>query len=216
MKRILLLGILLSSMIGVFAQETKEKAKKGLLIMAPYFGVFTRIEGQSSFGNNNMVNYNTVLSTTGIEVFLGKKKFYFYTQFYFQYDMGRNAYYVDELVATSPYAIGNLVGMGGYLFDKRSSLGTGWSMVMNGGVGSRVYFLAGGHKTDGSIGDSLESIAGVAALFTSFSFEINTLARYHISQNLGIQFGTVVALDMIAPRSGTLAMRYGLSFGVVF
>ena len=68
MKKMLLLGILLSSMTGAFAQETEQEiAQKPLL--APYFSVFTRIEGQSSFGNNNMLDYNTPLSTTGIEVF---------------------------------------------------------------------------------------------------------------------------------------------------
>ena len=215
MKRILLLGILLSSMTGAFAQETEQEiAQKPLL--APYFSIFTRIEGQSSFGNNNILDYNTPLSTTGIEVFLGKNKLYFYAQLYFQYDMGRNTYYAEEYIATSPYAMGYLIGMGGYLFDKRSSLGTGWSMVMNGGFGMRVYFPEDGYKTDDSLGGTVDGVLGVMSLFTSFTFEINASARYHISENLGLQFGTVVAIDIIAPRKGTTAMRYGVSFGIVF
>ena len=212
MKKIFLLTLLLSSISGAFAQETTAKPKKGPLVMPPYFGIFTRIEGQSSFGNN----YNTMLSTSGIEIFLGKNKLYFYAQVYFQYDIGRNTYYVDEIIPTSPYAVGNLIGMGGYLFDKRASTGTGWSMVMNGGGGIRVYFPEAGHKNDGSFVGTFESFAGALALFTSFTLEINTSVRYHTAQNFGLQFGGVIGMDFIAPRQGALTLRYGLSFGMVF
>ena len=210
MRKILLLGILLSSITGAFAQETEKKAKKGPLVTPPHFGIFTRIEGQSSLGNG----YNTILSTTGIEIFLGKGKLYFYAQLYFQYDIGRNGYYIDELITTSPFALGNLIGMGGYLFDNRSSLGTGWSIVMNGGVGIRSY-LPSEHQQNIS-GGLFDNFAKAMSLFSSFTFEINASARYHTSKNLGLQFGAVVAMDMIAPRRGDMAMRYGASFGVVF
>ena len=213
MKKILLLALLLSSISGAFAQETPVKPKKGPLVMPPYFGIFTRIEGQSSFGQK----YNTMLSTSGIEVFLGKNKLYFYAQVYFQYDIGRNNYYAEEFVATSPFAIGNLIGMGGYLFDKRSSLGTGWSMVMNGGVGIRVYLPSENQVgINPSFVGMFEGWAKSMSLFSSFTVEINASVRYHTAQNFGLQFGGVIGMDMIAPRRGDLAIRYGLSFGMVF
>lgn len=201
MKKILLLGILLSSITNTYAQ----------LVTPPYFGVFTRVEGQSSFGNN----YNTMLSTTGIEVFLGRK-LYFYGQLYFQYDLMRDNYYVDEIMVTSPYAFGNLIGMGGYLFDKRSSLGTGWSMVMNGGVGMRIYDASDNQPDPDPMFPVLGGFTRAMSLWASFIFEINTSVRYHVSQNFGLQFGAVVGLDYIAPRRDDLALRYGASFGIVF
>ena len=216
MKRVLLLGILLSSITGAFAQETEQETKKGSLL-PPYFGVFTRIEGLSAMGNNGIGNnYNTLLSTTGVEGFIGKGKIYFYLQLYFQYDIGRNSYNIEEHVATSAYALGNLIGMGGYLFDKRSSLGTGWSMVMNGGFGTRFYFPSEGYQANNTIVGNLEGWFQKYALYASFTLEINASVRYHISQNLGLQFGAVAAMDMIAPREGYFAMRYGASFGIVF
>ncbi len=204
-------------------------------IKLPVMSVFTRIEGK-----HNKIG-RALLSTVGIEFMLGNE-IYLYTQIRATCTITGKEKEVERSNGFFPVDVGGLIGMGGYLFDKRNDDGKGWAIVANGAVGvdlsiiSKKYFEENAQKeadkytyenpTDTLVKtptSTLSMYGGSFAYMYRIPLEINMYARYNLSKHFALQIGLSIGSDIafkfdnddsIKPYYG--GFRYGASIGLAF
>ena len=204
-------------------------------ITLPVMSVFTRIEGKHNKTGS------ALLSTVGIEFMLGKE-IYLYTQIRATCTITGKEKEIERSNGFYPADIGGLIGMGGYLFDKRNDDGKGWAMAANGAVGidlsiiSKKYFKEHAQKEIDTLSSEnpmdalikmptsiLSMYAESIAYMYRIPLEINMYARYNISKRFALQIGLSIGSDIafefynddsIKPYYG--GFRYGASVGLAF
>lgn len=213
MPFILLIILMIFTQMPLQSQELKNQtnqtnqSKTNTLITAPYFSVFTKLNGISYVSQNSVFSGNTQgLSITGIEFTLGRKIFFYYQLGYLTS--------FSERIHSVNWGHGGMVsiGAGGHLLDfldKQTSLGS--LLSIKAGLGFMFLF---------------QTHPNTQIPAAPFGLDVMLDYSYFFYKNVGIKVGMNLSFYNAALKSSVnpfdvktlsgLAIIYGINFGFIF
>ena len=163
-----------------------------------WFSIFTRMDGVVF----NEFNSVLPISTSGIELFLGSKV-YFYGRLDFYFELGHNS------KVSYQGGIGGVFGIGGYLLNDRDiKTGKGWSVMLNGGISIKAAMFSDLYPAVSWEKNGADPYSN----FLEIGAEINIKGIYNVHKNLGIAIGPHLAYHGL----GVGNFSFGIQTGLVF